>query len=63
MTHTPLDKIHVEATNLILKQRGKIKRLEAEKADLLEALENIEGVTSDIVITGIAKTAIAKARP
>ena len=43
MTHTPLDKIHVEATNLILKQRGEIKRLEAEKADLLGALDKTAG--------------------
>ena len=66
MTHTPLDKIHVEATNLILKQRGEIKRLEAEKAGLLNALDAITTLadsSGDDLIKGVARKATAKARP
>ncbi len=78
MTHTPLDKIHAEATNLILKQRGEIKRLESEKADSLDALDKTAGRIDNLLDSAHfndtvrnflmnmgedIQTAIAKARP
>ena len=56
-----LNSAYQSACKIISEQDKKLVELEAEKAELLEALNNIEVSTHDAMTAALARAAIAKA--